>query len=141
MSDEFFQLTNDISLLSMGLLVACVICLTISLRVLSKYTKLSKTVSQLQNEIRAMNSGHLGMGREIRKVSKEVANVENIHQQTFSHGTSDKIYEQAGLLLSRGATIEEVVESCEITPAEAELIAIMRHSAPGYSHNKSSLVA
>jgi hypothetical protein len=141
--DNFaFNLTTDISIFSLGLMVALGICLIVTLRIYSRYENLNKQLSQLHNEFRAMNSGQLGMGRKIRKVSEEIANVETVQQQTNHHGTSEKVYEQAGLLLSRGATIEEVVESCEIAPAEAELIAIMSHSAPSFNKHKSeSLVA
>jgi len=142
MSDFGFKLTTDISILSLILLVALGACLIVSLRIYSRYEKIVKSLKQLQNEFRAMNSGQLGMGRKIRKVSEEIANVENVQQQTQFQGTSEKVYEQAGLLLSRGATIEEVVESCEIAPAEAELIAIMSHSAPSYQRKiNNSLVA
>jgi len=98
--------------------------------------RLKKQLDELQNEFRAMNSGHLGMGREIRRVMKEVAHVEELKQQS-NDIRHDKAYEQASLLLSRGATIEEVVESCNITPAEAELIAVMRHSAPSHTRRAS----
>jgi len=95
---------------------------------LSKYRTLKEQLNQLQNEVRAINSGNLGMGRKMNRFAEEIANVEfgNISQDKSV--ANDKIYQQAGLLLSRGATIEEVVESCEIAPAEAELLAIMRHS-------------
>jgi len=142
MSDWPFYLTTDISALSLGLLLASSIGLLVSLRVNARCQKLSKALFHLQNEFRAMNSGHLGMGREILKVSKEIARVESICEHTGSQGVSDKIYAQAGLLLSRGATIDEVVESCEIAPAEAELLAIMQHSAPSHQNrNGQSLVA
>ncbi|TQV81548.1 DUF2802 domain-containing protein [Aliikangiella coralliicola] len=128
-----FQITTDISLVSVGLLCAFVVCFIGYLKVQTRYRLLVKEVEQLKNEFRAMNSGHLGMGRELKRVFKEIAQVENNHPGAVQ-GTSEKVYDQAGLLLSRGATIEEVVQSCDIAPAEAELLAIMRHSAP--SHNK-----
>lgn len=106
-----------------------VISLLIVTRYLSvKYSTLKKQLNQLQNEVRAINSGNLGMGRKMSQFAEEIANVElgNISQDASV--ANDKTYQQAGLLLSRGATIEEVVESCEIAPAEAELLAIMRHS-------------
>jgi ribosomal protein L29 len=141
--DSFgLNLTTDISVFSLVLTLILGICLIVTLRIYASYEKLNNQLTQLKNEFRAMNSGQLGMGRKIRKVSEEIANVETVQQQTNHHGTSEKVYEQAGLLLSRGATIEEVVESCEIAPAEAELIAIMSHSAPSFNTHKSeSLVA
>jgi len=137
MGDFVFKLTNDVSIFSLGLLIALGACLIITLRVNARYQQIHKSLKQLQNEFRGMNSGQLGMGRKIRKVSEEIANVEIVQQQTHHHGTNEKVYEQASLLLSRGATIEEVVNSCEIEPAEAELIAIMSHSAPSYRDKQS----
>jgi hypothetical protein len=90
---------------------------------------LQHKIFQLQNEIRAINSGNLGMGRKISRFAEEIANVD-INQLQQDSDQSEKSYQQASLLLSRGATIEEVVDSCEISPAEAELLAIMRHSTP-----------
>lgn len=113
----------------LGVLLFAFICLLVVTRCFSlKYRSLKNQLSQLQNEVRAINSGNLGMGRKMNQFAEEIANVEfgNISQDVSV--ANDKIYQQAGLLLSRGATIEEVVESCEIAPAEAELLAIMRHS-------------
>jgi hypothetical protein len=93
-----------------------------------KHAALRQQISQMQNEIRAINSGALGMGRTIRKFANDIANVEISHITDSQPQNSDKTYQQAGLLLSRGATIEEVVEACDMSPAEVELIAILRHS-------------
>lgn len=116
------------------MLVICIICVKIAWQVNARYQKVSKQLLHLQNELRGMSSGHLGMGREIRKALKGVANVETLQEQVNCSGVSEKTYQQAGLLLARGATIEEVVESFEIAPAEAELLAIMHHSAPSYQN-------
>lgn len=110
--------------------VGLVFTLWLIQRLSSKYQSIQRQLTQLQNEIRAINSGNLGMGRKINQFADDIANVEisSISQQ--SPLVSEKTCQQAGLLLSRGATIEEVVESCGIAPAEAELLAIMRHSTP-----------
>ena len=97
-------------------------------RLSNNFSSLQNQVIKLQNEIRAINSGNLGMGRKLNQCAEEIAKVEVSHIALDTPQTSEKTYQQAGLLLSRGATIEEVVESCDIAPAEAELIAIMKHS-------------
>jgi lipoate synthase len=135
------NITTDVSVFSLFLLIVLGVCLIVTLRVYKNFKKLTKSLCQLQNEFRAINSGQLGMGRVIRKVSEEIANVESLQQLSSHHGTSEKIYDQAGLLLARGATIEEVVESCDIAPAEAELIAIMTHSAPSHKRNRDNTLA
>jgi len=97
-------------------------------RLSTKYRMLENQLQQIQNEIRAINSGNLGMGRKIIRFANDIANVEINSSQSEMSNVDEKIYRQAGLLLARGATVEEVVESCEITPSEAELLAIMHHS-------------
>ncbi len=118
------------SYLLVALLFAFISVLLFTQYLSTKYGNLQKQLKQLQNEVRAINSGNLGMGRKINQCAEEIANVEFGHMSQDIPMANDKTYQQAGLLLSRGATIEEVVESCEIAPAEAELLAIMRHSHP-----------
>jgi len=101
----------------------------VSAKLLAKYRKLNEQLVQLQNEVRAINSGNLVMGRKISQFAEEISNGE-LEPANTSSESSEKTYKQAGLLLERGATIEEVVETCEIAPAEAELLAVMRHSKP-----------
>ena len=112
------------------MLIGLVSVLFLLQRLSARYQFLQKQLSQLQNEIRAINSGNLGMGRKISRFAEDIANVEIGNLSQDIPMVSEKSYQQAGLLLSRGATIEEVVESCDIAPAEAELLAIMRHSTP-----------
>ena len=129
MSDWYFQIFDDFPILNIALLLLSGVFALLYLRVSARIRRLSKNLSLLENEFRAMNSGHLGMGRKILKVSQDIAGVESLREKVTSSDKSEKIYQQAGLLLSRGATIEEVVEACDVAPAEAELLAVMQHSA------------
>lgn len=146
MLDFILKMTTEVSVFNLSMLAIWAVCLIISFRALIKNRKITKQLFQLQNEFRAMNSGHLGMGRKIRKVSNKMAKVETNRQQptvqpTVQSTNKENVYQQAGLLLTRGASIEEVVEFCHITAAEAELIATMRLSAPSNVHAQKSLVA
>ena len=120
---------NTNYLITTLLSVSILMLLVLHRRLLSQHKALQNRLVYLQNEVRAINSGNLGMGRKIHQFAEDIANVE---MSKTSHTTApmvnEKSYQQAGLLLARGATIEEVVESCDIAPAEAELLAIMRHS-------------
>ncbi len=93
-----------------------------------KLAAMQQQITQVQNEIRALNSGALGMGRTIKKFASDIANVEINHLSDNQPQANDKTYQQASLLLSRGATIDEVVTACDMSPAEVELLAILRHS-------------
>ncbi len=128
MINWFSEIGIEFEYLVMGSLLISLISLYFYQQAASKFQSLNKQLVQLQNEVRAINSGNLGMGRKISQFAEEIANVElgNLSQDLSQ--VSEKTYQQASLLLSRGATIEEVVESCDITPAEAELLGVMRHS-------------
>ncbi len=125
---EWFNSLNINFIVSVSAMLIASSAILIALSYKRKYLKLQQQVVQMQNEIRAINSGALGMGRTIKKFAKDIANVEISHITESQPDTSEKTYQQAGLLLSRGATIEEVVEACDMSPAEVELVAILRHS-------------
>ena len=127
---SFLGSAINIDYLLVSLLFAFILVLVLNQHLSLKYRSLKKQLSQLQNEVRAINSGNLGMGHKMNQFAEEIANFEFGHISEDIPVVSNKTYQQAGLLLSRGATIEEVVESCDIAPAEAELLAIMRHSRP-----------
>ncbi len=122
------ELTLDTSYLSFSLVLGFAVLIAAYQTLLRKFKNLKKQVFQLQNEIRAITSGNLGMGRKISHFAEEIANVELTNLTQENDTVDGKTYQQAGLLLSRGATIEEVVDTCNIAPAEAELLAIMSHS-------------
>jgi uncharacterized protein YydD (DUF2326 family) len=125
---QWFNSIDVNTLWSVSSTVIAVIAILIAYNHKRQYQKLKQQITQIQNEIRAINSGALGMGRTIKKFANDIANVEISHITENQPDTSEKTYQQAGLLLSRGATIEEVVDACDMSPAEVELIAILRHS-------------
>jgi len=124
-----FELNTSYLMTSL-LAVSILMLLVLFRRLSNQHHCLQKDLINLQNEVRAINSGNLGMGRKISQFAEEIANVEMSKFSQIAPILGDKSYQQASLLLSRGATIEEVVDSCDIAPAEAELLAIMRHSSP-----------
>jgi len=63
------------------------------------------------------------MGRQVRDVSQFLSKFNS--QQIKPDACDQKTYQQASMLLSRGASIDEVVDSFQIAPAEAELLSII----------------
>ena len=122
--------TSEIStsLFITGILVCILVFCYAIFRLSKKHEQVQHQLIQLQNEIRAINSGNLGMGRKISRFADEIASVEINQMNEQPDLLSEKTFQQAGLLLERGATIEEVVESCEMSPAEVELLATLKHS-------------
>jgi hypothetical protein len=135
MQDFNLQIFSGLSWVTLGLVIVCGFCL-IAIYRLSRHIKAqAKLVNQLQQEIKAINSGHLGMGRRVRDVSQYLANFNMKQNQLDS--VDEKTYQQAGILLSRGASVDEVVDSFQITPAEAELLSIIRQQSMTNSQSLS----
>jgi preprotein translocase subunit YajC len=135
MQDLNLQIFSGLPWVTLVLVIVCGFCL-IAIYRLSRHTKAqAKLVNQLQQEIKVINSGHLGMGRRVRDVSQYLANFNMKQNQLDS--VDEKTYQQAGILLSRGASVDEVVDSFQITPAEAELLSIIRQQSMTNSQSSS----
>lgn len=139
MSEWVSTLSEQISLFNILSILMVATTVVSLVQIKRQNTMLKSDIDKLQNQFKAMNSGHLGMGRAISRVSKEIQNVDTLREEARLNTASEKIYVQAGLLLSRGATVEEVAESCEISQAEAELLAVVRNS--GANHSSQASVA
>ncbi|MDH5434591.1 MAG: DUF2802 domain-containing protein [Gammaproteobacteria bacterium] len=137
MREWFIDLANNGYFLSL-LTLLLVVGFFYVIKTRAMVRSLAQQVFQLTNDLRAINSGQIGMGKTIRHVSDKINHVQTNHQPAVVHRpiATDKAFEQAALLLSRGMSIEEVVEACGITTSEAELIAITRHIAPKHQPGK-----
>ena len=116
---------NLLILVQSLLIITSVIVISKILRIQQQQSKL---LFQMRNEIKAINSGNIGIGRKMNLFGKEMAKVEVDKITQLQPGSQEKTYHQASILLKRGASIEEVVDSCDVAPAEAELLAIMSHA-------------
>ncbi len=127
---ETWLFQHDISanliIIIQSLLIAT--CFAVIAKTFQIQRQQSKQLSQMQNEIKAINSGNVGIGRKMNLFGKEIAKVEIDKITQLQPGSQEKSYHQASILLKRGASIEDVVDSCDIAPAEAELLAIMSHA-------------
>ncbi|WP_221799017.1 DUF2802 domain-containing protein [Oceanobacter mangrovi] len=76
-------------------------------------------VSQLQQNQEAMNQSVVGMGRKIRQLTQRLGEAEQ--RALFTPG-DEASYQQAARLVRLGANARELVESCGMARAEAELL-------------------
>ncbi|MCW8998682.1 MAG: hypothetical protein OQK04_08205, partial [Kangiellaceae bacterium] len=93
MSDWFNLLTTSVPWFGIAVLFTAVTLLLFIRTLRSKIASQQKHIERLQNEFRAMNSVHLGMGREIKKVIKEIANAETTRQNQAVTATDEKTYD------------------------------------------------
>ena len=89
-----------------------------------KIQKLEKTLGQITQDYRVQTASVLNMGERLKRLER----------RTYGHVSagaasdkkddepSDVAYTQAAKLLEQGATVEDIMEKCNISQSEAELI-------------------
>jgi len=76
MSDLFSMISTD-QFINFGLMLVLLLAVIfVYRRLLHKITNLQHQVQNAQNEIRAINSGNLGMGRKLNRFAEDISNVE-----------------------------------------------------------------
>lgn len=77
---------------------------------------------KLRNDFEAMSKSTFGIGRCVKKLEQRL--VENERKPTLA--TSDEaLYQQAQRLVGMGASADDLVTSCGVARAEAELLVSM----------------
>ncbi len=80
---------------------------------------------QVFDEITALNAGSIGLGGRVLKLEKELqllaAHLDEIHSQVQSNTP----YAHAINLAQKGSTPEDIMELCDISRNEAELLLMM----------------
>ncbi|MFT7410683.1 MAG: hypothetical protein ACI9EX_001283 [Oleispira sp.] len=81
-----------------------------------------KQTHKLRQDFDAMSKSNFGMGRCIKKLEQRL--VENERKPSLA--TSDEVlYQQAQRLVGMGASADDLVSSCGVARAEAELLVSM----------------
>jgi len=83
-------------------------------------------VQKLKQDIDAISSSTIGVGRNIKKLEQRLAEAE----RKPALATSDEaLYQQAQRLVNMGASADDLVTSCGVARAEAELLVSMNKKA------------
>lgn len=119
-------------LISNGLLLmAAVIGFFLAKREYQKELQLWQAqVQKLKQDIDAISSSSVGVGRSIKKLEQRLAEAE---QKPALATTDQALYQQAQRLVNMGASADDLVVSCGVARAEAELLVSM--SKQGIIHN------
>jgi hypothetical protein len=81
-----------------------------------------KQTDKLHQDFDAMSKSNFGMGRCVKKLEQRLTE----NERKPSLATSDEVlYQQAQRLVSMGASADDLVSSCGVARAEAELLVSM----------------
>ncbi|MBF0218975.1 MAG: DUF2802 domain-containing protein [Gammaproteobacteria bacterium] len=104
-----------------------------------------RQLASLQSELSALCSSSVTLGERLSRSEQRVVRLEQLlrqldtgqrqlrHRQADMGGAlpEDAVFEQALKLAERGVSREELMELCNISPGEADLVLMMRRSGQG----------
>lgn len=85
----------------------------------TKYGELIKTVNQ---ELQAVGSGSMGVGRKLIILEKQLAELKHNQDEMVKNDPNRVSYTEATRLVELGADVEDLMNSCGISRPEAELV-------------------
>jgi len=120
-----FDNVLEISLIfTLGLLVLAFIGLRM-MRRLQKQLRSSKLL--LSKELQAIRSGSIGMGKRLRMLEKKLHLTSERTQELECKDIGNITYTHANQLVRMGAESEEIVNTCGLSYAEANLVTLMHN--------------
>jgi hypothetical protein len=87
---------------------------------------LHERVQQLEQELGALCSASVGAGAHLVRMEQQVQRMVERQNQLEMRAGVERPYSHASQLVTRGADIDELVETCGLTRGEAELLVMMQ---------------
>lgn len=91
--------------------------------------ELRERVRQLEQELGALCSAAVGAGEHVVRLEQQVQRIIERQNQLEMRASAERPYSHASQLVTRGADIKELVETCGLTRGEAELLVMMQRNA------------
>ncbi len=114
--------------LGLGVLVAVLLALYLANRRLARHLQAleerqGQRLQQLKNDVNTFQQGSIRMGEEMVALREQFSRMEAKQLRIEQHDPQSLPYSQAARLVSLGASVEDLTQSCGLSKAEAELVA------------------
>lgn len=90
---------------------------------------LRERLQQIEQEIGALCSASMGAGEHVVRLEQQVQRIVERQNQLDMRVNVERPYSRATQLVTRGADIDELVETCGLTRGEAELLVMMQRAS------------
>ncbi|MCX4028949.1 DUF2802 domain-containing protein [Endozoicomonas sp. SM1973] len=88
------------------------------------------TIQQLQQDIKAVGAGAIGVGQRLQQVETKLTKTIDQQEILEQRDAGQLSYTQANKLCAMGASVEEIMDACGLSKAEAELVALVHRPSP-----------
>ncbi|GGD57796.1 DUF2802 domain-containing protein [Lacimicrobium alkaliphilum] len=92
-------------------------------------TALTEQLQEQQRQLTLLNeglhelrTGNIGVGKKVKALEAQLQQLREKQQELEEMEPDSKLYTGAVKLLKRGASVEDVMQECELPRAEAELL-------------------
>lgn len=114
--------------LGLGALVAALVALYLANRRLARQVQALEErqlqrLQQLKSEVNTFQQGSIRMGEDLLALREQFKRMEDKQLRIEQHDPQSLPYNQAARLVSLGASVEDLTQSCGLSKAEAELVA------------------
>ena len=76
----------------------------------------------VQDALHELRTGSLGVGQKVRELVSQLQETQALQDELKGAEPESKLYRTATKLAQQGATVEEIMQECELPRAEAELL-------------------
>jgi len=98
----------------------------------AKVEKIKQQLDDLKNRMVSIQSSNISQGKSICRLNAEVKTLLAQRQHMEEHTKmANKAYQQAAKMLSMGASPDDIMDCCELTRGEVQLIAQLQRSEDG----------
>lgn len=113
--------------LALGALVAALVALYLANRRVARQLQAleerhAQRLQQLKSEVKTFQQGSIRMGEDLVALRDQFKRLEDKQQRIEQHDPQSLPYNQAARLVSLGASVEDLTQSCGLSKAEAELV-------------------
>lgn len=96
--------------------------------------KVTEELATVLSEFQAFKSSSIGIGKKLMGIEKELADAVEKQQDFEFQDPNSLPYTQASRLIQMGADAEDLVNSCGLSKAEAELLMLVNRQPIGAAH-------
>lgn len=96
----------------------------------TKLQKLEQEQLKLKKDLRMVGSGAVGVGQRVNKIEDYMQRLASRQDVTELKQGATASYAHAAKIVKIGGSVEDIIEGCGLTHAEAELVAML-HKTPG----------
>ncbi len=89
-----------------------------------------KQLKELSHELQTMTNAAYGVGKRINQLAGQIRELDDRQEEFDLKDQGSHSMQQAIALVHKGATVDELIENCEMSQGEAELLIMVHGQQP-----------